>query len=114
MAYRDRDVVAYGPTALQVLGVALPTALEDWGACHVVVPTGTYRPARAGVVTHEVVMHPRPWRVIDGVPVLHPVDHWLQLRRATEDELIEVGDGFLRRRDPLLSLAALTARVDRL
>jgi len=52
--------------------------------------------------------------VVDGVPVLHPVDHWLQLRRATEDELIEVGDGFLRRRDPLLSLAALTARVDRL
>jgi len=51
---------------------------------------------------------------VSGVPVLHPVDHWIQLRGASRDELIEVGDGLLRRQHPLMSLEALLARLDEL
>ena len=106
--------VLYGPTALQVLGVALPESLEDWDNCHILVPSGTYRPMRAGVVAHrssrDIVIHRR----IGGLPVLHPVDHLLQLRDATIAELIEVGDGLMRRSHPLLTLDQLRRRLDEL
>ena len=42
---------------------------------------------------------------------MHPAEHWLQLRDATDDELVEVADGFLRRRNPLLSHDELVAKV---
>ncbi|MCL2315706.1 MAG: hypothetical protein FWC46_01280 [Actinomycetia bacterium] len=110
--YEDRDIVLFGPTALQALGVALPARLEDWDACHVQV-VGR-RPERRGVVAHRPFARGPVWRRIGGVPVLHPVDHWLQLRGATDDELIEVGDGLLRRRRPLLTPGDLAARLDAL
>jgi len=111
-AYADKGAVLFGATALQVLGVALPETLEDWDRCHIMVPPGCPRPTRTGVVFH---LSPQPltvWRKVDGLPVLHPVDHWIQLRGATADELVEVGDGLMRRRNPLLTPAGLTARLE--
>jgi len=73
-------VVVCGPTALQVLGVALPTPLEDWDRCYLAVRRG--RPERAQVVTHRTVREPVAWHAFDGVRVCHPVDAWPQLRGA--------------------------------
>jgi hypothetical protein len=100
-AYTGLDFTLYGPTALQVLAVALPARLEDWANCHVLVPRDTYRPRRAGVVAHQTLGMPPARTRADGLPLLHPVDHWLQLRGATDDELVEVGDGLVRRNSRL-------------
>jgi len=113
-AYAGRPVWLYGPTALQVLDVALPKALEDWTNCHILVPSAGARPVRQHVVAHCVSTEVRTWRRVGGLPVLHPVDHWLQLRGATDDELIEVGDGFMRRQDPLLTIEELRHRLGEL
>ena len=113
-AYAGRPVSLYGPTALQMLGVALPRSLEDWDHCHVLVPRDAYAPLRERVVAHRTVREPVTPRLFRGLPLLHPVDHWLQLRGATDDDLIEVGDGLLRRRAPLLTLDRLTSRLGRL
>jgi len=95
-AYEHRPVL-FGSTAFQILGVPLPSTLEDWDNCHVIVPTGTYRPVRKAVVAHRTSSPLNVWKTVNGFPLLHPVDHWLQLD-ATEDELVEAGDGLLRRR----------------
>jgi len=108
---RERPCALYGPTALQALGVALPSRLEDWDACHLLVGEDTFRPAREHVVVHETRAPLTVWRRLSGVPVQHPVDHWLQLRGATADELIEVGDGLLRRGSPLLTLDEMSLRL---
>jgi len=110
--YADEPVALFGPTAMQVLGVALPDHLEDWHQCHIIVPYGAYRPERRDVVTH--VGQVKVWRQVYGLPVLHPVDHWLQLRGASIQDLIEVGDGLVRRRRPLLRWPDVTGRLDEL
>ena len=105
--YGKKRVVLYGVTALQVLGVQLPERLQDWTTVHVLVGTAGRRPKRAGVVAHCAVRPIRPWRQIDGLSVLHPVEHWLQVPGATLNEMVEIGDGFVRRRSPLLTLAQM-------
>jgi len=114
MAAYPGTVILCGVTALQVLGVALPSHLEDWQNCHVIVAPGAYRPQRRGVIAHRSLTPPQAWRLIDGLPVLHPVDCWLQLRGASDNDLIEVGDGFLRKRKPLLTLDAMNRRLNQL
>jgi len=111
-AYRGHDAILCGPSALQALGVALPAHLEDWDTCHIMV-TKAHCPRRPHVVPHRMAA-PSVWRRVAGVPVVHPVDAWVQLRDATDDELVEVGDGLLRRKAPLLSAEALKARLDAL
>ena len=63
------------------------------------------------MVAHRSIHTPPVWRRYSGVPVPHPVDQWLQLRGARLDELIEVGDGFLRRKNPLLTMDEMRARL---
>lgn len=101
--YEGQQVVLHGPTAFQVMRVALPQSLEDWDRCHVVVPAGASRPNRHGVVAHHTTAPLDVWATRDGLPLLHPVDHWLQMR-GTDDELIEVADGLVRRRRPLITM----------
>jgi len=112
-AYDGKLMVAYGPTALQLLQVAMPTTLQDWDHCHVLVPAGSYRPVRRGVVAHSTRSNCEVWGRPGGVPVLHPVDHWLQLR-GTDDELIEVADGLVRRKRPLITMLDFRNRLDEL
>ena len=112
-AYGDTPVALAGPTALQVLGVALPTSCEDWQRCHVIVPAGAHRSRRDDVIAHR--NHDfRVWARVGGMPVEHPVDAWVRLHSAALDGLIEVGDGLVRRKRPLLTMEALAARVDQL
>jgi len=110
-SYEGSPVVLHGATALQMLGVALPAHLEDWETCHVVVPRGKYRPTRQGVVGHRVRGEVTVWRLVGGLPGMHPVDHWAQLRDASRSDLIEVGDGLVRRQHPLLTIAQMDRRL---
>ena len=110
--YGNKGVALYGPTALQLLQVALPNRLEDWNNCHVLVPPDVARPRRSGVVAHR---GNRPFKIqyrVAGLPLLHPAEHWLQLPEATVDELVEVGDGLCRRRNPLTTLGDLCAQAN--
>jgi hypothetical protein len=110
-AYAGRELHLYGVTALQFLGVDLPSSLEDWQTFHVLTPTDQYRPERRGVVSHRSVRASSTWRTRQGVRLLHPVDHWLQLTRASDAELVQVGDAILRRRDPLVTLGDFERRL---
>jgi len=112
-AYADRQVALFGTTALQVLGVALPEALQDWANCHLLVPTGSYRPHRRLVVAHRTTGPLRIWTAVNGLPLLHPVDHWLQLR-GSDDQMVEVADGLVRRQRPLISLDDFRRRLGEL
>jgi len=108
--YAGRPVVLFGPTALQVLGVALPSRLQDWDNVHLMVERGSYRPARSGVISHTTTMPISVWRQINGGPLPNPVDAWVQLD-ATENELVEVGDGLVRRQQPLLKMTGIATRL---
>ena len=112
-ALQGRGVVLYGVTALQVLRVPLPARLQDWQTCHVLVPPGVRPPRRRGVVAHRTRTTPTAWAIRDGLPILHPVDHWLQLR-GTDDELVEVADGLMRRQHPLVTMDGFRQRLDEL
>jgi len=112
--YADKHPVLYGPTALQALGVALPTHAEEWNVIHIMVDQAAERPQRNGIVAHSG-LRGRPQQVTaDGLPVLHPVDHWLQMRGLSDDAMVQIGDGLLRRHNPLLSLKGMQARLSAL
>jgi len=111
--YEEAEPVLYGPTALQVLGVALPHEAEDWERVHIMVQTPAERRRRNDVVSHIVRGLP-VWRRVDGLPVLHPVAHWVQMSELSVDAMVQIGDGFLRRRTPLLSLDDMRAHLDAL
>ncbi|MDR0285102.1 MAG: DUF559 domain-containing protein [Propionibacteriaceae bacterium] len=129
VTYADKGITLYGPTAMQALGVALPTPLEDWGHCHILIPPTVSQSVRRGVVIHRTTREFEPdWYLslrlsaialaasgsaprTDGFPYLHPVEHWLQFYRASIDELVEIGDGLLRRQCGLCTLAEVTAKL---
>jgi hypothetical protein len=110
----NANPVLYGPTALQALKVALPREAEDWERVHLLLRSQTDRPARRHVVAHTTSRDLVVWRRPDGLPVLNPVDHWVQLGTISGDAMVEVGDGFVRRKEPLLTLPAIQTRLDEL
>ena len=66
------------------------------------------------MIAHSSIIPVPVWRRFEGLPVQHPVDHWLQIPAATKDELIQIGDGFVRRRSPLLTPDGITRRLSEL
>jgi len=112
--YADRRPVLYGVSALQAMGVALPREVEDWAVVHLLVGSPDNRPERAGVVFHVGLDGRRVKKRFDGLPVLNPVDHWLQLDRLSVDQMVEIGDGFVRRQSPLLTIEHMRRRLDEL
>jgi len=109
--YSGKPVVLYGPSALQVLGVQLPERLQDWTAVHLMVDDQKRRTERCDVTWHTSSKPLKIWRLIHGLPVLNPVDHWLQLKGAKLNDMVEVGDGFLRRQNPLLTIDEMRDRL---
>jgi len=112
--YVGKQIYLYGPTALQMLGVQLPERLQDWSRVHILVDDPSRRPKRTDVVAHCDRLVHEPWRIVEGALLLHPVDHWLQMTNATLNEMVEIGDGFVRRRSPLLTLEQMGDRLDQL
>ncbi len=111
--FADRGAILYGPTALTILGVALPEQLQDWDNCHLLLPDAANRIRRRGIVSHRAATVPPIHQWIRGLPTLHPIDHLLQLPDASADELIEVADGFFRRQSPLLTWDDALRHVNR-
>jgi len=111
--YEGSGAVLYGPTAFEIMRIPLPKDLEDWDNCHILFPDRAGRPKRQGVIAHHSPQPLQVWRTFHGLPVLHPARTWLQLRGATDDQMIEVGEGFLRRKKPLLQLDDLKAELGR-
>jgi len=107
--YAGSAVALFGATALQALGVALPARLENWDSYHLLVPRGAYQPERRSVIVHRASDF-NVWRRSNELTFLNPVDHWAQLR-GSQDELIEVGDGLVRRQHPLLTTRQLRHRL---
>jgi len=112
--YSDKRPVLWGPSAFQAMGVALPRDVEDWDTVHIMVGLPTARPSRVGVVSHLGRRGRAVWKVFDGLPVLHPVDHWLQMAGVSDDDMIQIGDGFLRRRGALLTIDDMRGRLNEL
>jgi len=99
--YEDKGAVLYGSSGFHVLGVDLPYALQDWEHVHILVPDGKRRPTRNGVISHHSRRETKAWGRVAGLPIPNPAQLWLQLPGATDDQMIEVGDGLLRRQRPV-------------
>ena len=113
-AHPHKSLTLYGVSGLQALGVALPERLQDWQTCHVQVSDRVHRPQRLQVVAHRTSNPPPVWREVSGLPVPHPVDLWLQVREASNNDLIEIGDGLMRRQAGLLKMTQVEARLEEL
>ena len=111
--YADKHPVLWGPSALQAMGVALPGGIEDWDRVHIMLDSTT-RPHRIDVVSHLGLRGRPVWKTFNGLPVLDPVDHWLQMSGISDDDMIQIGDGFLRRRNPLLTIEDMLRRLSQL
>jgi len=91
-------------TALRLWGVQLPERLDRDRRIHVLVPPGAPRPARRFIATRATVDGRTQVQEQAGLRVVAPVDAWLQIAaRATHEELVEIGDGLMRYKDPLSS-----------
>lgn len=98
-------------TALRLHGVDLPSWLALDEQVHVLLPPGSGRVRRRGAATHHSERAVSVTTVA-GVPTVRPAQAWtVCASTVTGDELVVLGDGLLRRRSPLSSVAALTAEV---
>ncbi|WP_186808253.1 DUF559 domain-containing protein [Agrococcus baldri] len=105
-----------GPAAAALLGLPLPTTVDD-APVTIVVPRGAYRPRTAGVESVSVLPERLvTWRV-DSLPVTSPVLTLCLLARTLDlDALIVVADALMAPRDryPLLRFARPAATPERL
>lgn len=100
-------------TALALLRVDLPLPADVLGPLHVQVGPGRNRVRRAGVVGHRCEDDaPRTILLRGGLRVVLPEQAWIQLAatRSVAD-LVVVGDGLTRRRDPVCDTARLAEAV---
>lgn len=111
-----RDAVFSHTTALALLRVAMPSDWDPQEPVHVQVGPGTSRVRRRGVVAHRrSSTGARRWMLVGGVPVAAPVVAWTQVGAVVPvPELVVLGDGLVRRRDPLSTTDAMATEVDAL
>ena len=108
---RPGEVLSHG-TALLVAGVSVPARCVE--EIHVTVLGGCERARGRGVRGHEAAAGSLSVARADGMRIVHPVDAWCQLGSTlTVRELVGVGDGLMRRRDPIVTLEDLRHAVQR-
>ena len=104
------DGLICGPTCLALHGVALPRRWQSERQ-HVWVSRDGGRPRRPQIIAHRSRLQLPPV-VVRGIPCVAPIEAWLQLGvSATVDDLVAVGDGLIRRKSPLTTLAAISQAV---
>ena len=90
--------------------------LPEWHSAqlHVTYRNGARAMRRPGVVGHvEATTLAHVHITPSGVPASAPVDAWCESAALlTSDELIVMGDGLVSRRNPVATLARLSAAVD--
>ena len=100
-------LVAAGPsatlcetTALRLAGVSMPRRFEADERVHVHVAHDRSGPRRSGVCRHRSTQQLPP-TIVAGLPSLNLAECWLQTAaRATDEELVVLGDGLMRRPRP--------------
>lgn len=96
-------------TAARLLGLRVPLRAIRTTELHVSSPRGRRSPRGRGVHGHEA---DAATVELGGLTVSSPVDTWLQLSPLMSlDEAIIMGDGLLRRHNPLATEEALRAAV---
>jgi len=100
-------------TAALLWGMDLPRFLQERRELDVSVLRPAHPPQAAGIIGHRLQ---RRLRVVTlrGLPVVQPVEAWIELASILDvEELIEVGDALVRRVHPLAHLPELFAAVQR-
>jgi len=113
-AYLSRsgaDELLSHTTALELLGLPVPTRILRNSRIHVSVAEPGFPPQVRGVIGHRLKIAPS-FVDLEGMPVVRGLDAWLQAAPyLTERELVEIGDALVRRRRPLTTPAALERSV---
>jgi len=105
------DSVVHGVTALRLWGADLPQRLADDDTIHVLRRERTFPTVRTDVCAHRDQLQFAPRR-LNGLPVTHPAEAWLQVARLLNvDDLVHVADGLMRRQSPLTTRAILERAV---
>ena len=87
-------------TAIALHGLPVPTPRLLERDVHVAVPYPRTPPRARGMIGHQFSINHVHLR--EGLPVSSAVDAWIDCAgRCTVEELIVIGDGLLRRQDPL-------------
>lgn len=103
-----------GISAARIHGLYLPPRLEASGIVHVTAISPTRAPRARGVVGRQIKPSHAEVGYIGAVPVLSPVDTWCELASVlTVAELVEMGDGLVRRVRPLATMDELADAVAR-
>jgi hypothetical protein len=101
-------------TAALLFGAPLPTQVEVASGLHVTVPRGQRAMDAAGVVGHQLTLSSGDVGTVAGLPVTTPARTWCDLAPMLRmDELVAVGDFFLRRDAPLTSRTAIREAFNR-
>jgi len=99
-------------TAAQLLGLRMPTNFAET-VVHVTSIAELRAPRGAGVVGHGARDAPQILILPGGLRVTAPLDTWCDLRASLgHRDLIVMGDGLVRRLNPLVTLGELLAAVD--
>jgi hypothetical protein len=103
-----------GVSAAQIHDLYLPTRLATSPTVHVTAISPARAPRTTGVRARQV----EPGRITTGtrgsLPVISPVDTWCELADVlTVAELVEMGDGLVRRVRPLATMNELADAVAR-
>jgi len=106
------DAIVCGPTALRLRGVDLPGRLVRDTRVWIQVPVCQTWPRRAEVRLVRT-NHVGPTRLRRGLPVLDVPSCWLQLASESNvDELVEVADAMMRRKQPFTTKTSLAMAID--
>ncbi|GAA1989007.1 hypothetical protein GCM10009718_28280 [Isoptericola halotolerans] len=109
------DSVAFSHgTALRLLGVDLPWTIAGESALHVISSDPSERPQRPGVVAHRSRQEGLEVVDVGGLRVTAPAQTFVHvgvgLRRP--DDVVVLGDSFLRRQQVLTTVAELTRKAE--
>ena len=96
-------------TAAQLLGLRMPHNFHET-VLHVTALSPARAPRCAGVIGHGA--HLATTALVNGLPVLSPIDTWCQLSATLSlEDLVVMGDGLVRRKRPLAAMEQLRGAV---
>jgi len=97
-------------TAIALHGLPVPSPRLLERDVHVAVPFPRTAPRARGMIGHQFSINHVFYR--EGLPVSSAIDAWIDCAgRCSVDELVVIGDGLLRRQDPLAAADDLLAAV---
>lgn len=103
-----------GTSAARIHGLYLPARLESSETVHVTAVSPARAPRTKGVASRQVEAGRTAVGTCGSLPVISPVDTWCELAGTLSiTELVEMGDGLVRRVRPLATMDELADAVSR-